>query len=134
MGKLKAILVTAIILLLTFVAWCLCNAEEIPEDLAIRCIIGEAAGEGSEGMYYVAAALRNRGCIKGVYGCKSRLAYTEPQWVRDRAKAAYLRAMQGDPTGGADHWESTDFKEPAWAKDMIVTAKVGKHKFYRRIK
>src|SRR3990167_2732273 len=105
-------------------------AEEISEDIAIQCILGEARGE----------ALRNGGTGRGggVYGCKADIgkdkAYMANKGYYRAARQAWLESKTTNVVNGASHWESTDFKIPYWAKDMIVTYQVGKHKFYREVK
>lgn len=102
----------------------------LPADKAVHCLMGEARGEGLVGMTAVGEALRNRGTFDGVYGCNA--SFEEPQWVWDLASQAWLDSSGSDLVNGADHWESTSFKVPYWAKDMVVTAHIGKHKFYKR--
>ena len=37
-----------------------------------------------------------------------------------------------DTTGGATHFEANEiYGEPYWAKEMIVTVKIGEHTFYK---
>ena len=105
---------------------------EVDDTTAIRCLMGEARGEGFNGMVAGGEALRNRGETRGVYGCRSK--FTEPQWVWDLAKKAWEESGHTNMVNGADYWESTNFKIPYWAKGMIVTAHIGKHKFYRKTK
>ena len=117
-------------------------AEEISEDIAIQCILGEARGEYAEHGYpaflAIADALRNRGTVRGVYGCKADMgkerAYMANKGYYRAARQAWLESKTTNVVNGASHWESTDFKIPYWAKDMIVTYQVGKHKFYREVK
>jgi len=117
-------------------------ADEIPEDIAIQCILGEARGEYAEHGYpafiAIADALRNRGTVVGVYGCKVDMG-KERQFLANKgyyraARQAWLESKTANVVKGASHWESTDFKTPYWAKDMVVTYQVGKHKFYREVK
>lgn len=110
------------------------GAEPFTDEQAVRCIIGEAAGEGFEGMVAVAEALRNRGTLDGVYGCKAKFVDNEPEWVWIKAYEAWRYSKTSNFVYEATHWESTDFPEPYWAKDMKITAKIGKHIFYKEIK
>lgn len=104
---------------------------EIPESQAVRAIIGEAASEGYQGMLAVAAAIRNRGHLGGVYGLRAGHVDREPGWVWDMAKKAWQESLSHDPTKGADHWESIAFKTPTWAKGMQVTYRYKQHVFYK---
>ncbi len=94
-------------------------------------MIGEAASEGFDGMVAISCAIRNRGTLKGVYGLNAKHVDNEPRWVWQMAERAYYTSFDKDVTNGATHWESTNFKVPYWAKDMTVTAKIGKHIFYK---
>ena len=110
------------------------KAEEIPDEKAIMCVIGEAEGEGYEGMLAVAEAIRNQGTLQGVYGCNAprikKGMYSNK--IFNMARAVWISsAGHGDITKGATHWEGTSFKTPYWAKDMIVTATIGRQRFYK---
>lgn len=104
--------------------------------LAIRAIVGEAANQGLDGMTAVAEAIRNRGSLSGVYGVKAPHADREPSWVWAQAEKAWKASAGSDLVHGATHWESTDFKTPRWArgKGVIVTAQIGKHRFYKGVR
>ena len=114
-------------------------AEEISDDIAIQCILGEARGEyakhGYPAFLAIADALRNRGTVRGVYGCKADMgkerAYMANKGYYRAARQAWLESKTANVVNGASHWESTDFETPYWAKDMVVTYQVGKHKFYK---
>lgn len=98
----------------------------------MRAIVGEAGGEGYEGMYAVAHAIRNRGTLKGVYGADSPMVDKQPRWVFEQAALAWEESEDGDdPTKGATHWESVDFKKPLWAYKMTETLRLNKHVFYK---
>jgi len=96
----------------------------------IRCLMGEARGESYICQVATAEAIRNRGTTKGVYGCSAK--FNEPAWVWKRAEKAWHESATTNLVKDADHWESTDFKVPYWAKSMTVTAQHGKHVFYKR--
>ena len=123
-----------LILLLFFFLICANSwAGELSPKTAVRAIIGEASGEGYQGMLAVACGIRNRGTLKGVYGLKAKHVDNEPQWVWKLAKKAYRASLTGkDITNGGTHWENTKaFGEPYWAKHMVVTARIGSHTFYK---
>ena len=105
---------------------------EVDESQAIRAIIGEASGEGYNGMLAVACAIKNRGTLKGVYGVKAKHVDKEPKWVWDLARKAWKESASKDITNGATHWESTDFDVPYWAKSMTISCVIGKHIFYKQ--
>jgi spore germination cell wall hydrolase CwlJ-like protein len=108
-------------------------AKELPRERVINAIIGEAEGEGYQGMLAVACAIRNRGTLKGVYGEHSKRVkehlYSEKTY-RMAVKALEM-ALKCDITNGATHWEGTAFKVPSWAKRMQITVVIGRQRFYK---
>jgi hypothetical protein len=113
------------------------QAERISDDKAILCVIGEAEGEGYNGMRAVSHAIRNRGSFKGVYGCHAPRVQSKAysREIFNLAQRAWKDSANGsDTTRGATHWEGTSFKTPYWAKDMIVTATIGRQRFYKEKK
>jgi hypothetical protein len=127
-----ACIVVAVSLILVF--WCrTAHADEvIPKE--VYCVIGEAEGEGEIGMEAVAEAIRNRGSLKGVYGCSAprvRKHLYSARILRQAQQAWERSAGSGDITFGATHWEGTAFKTPYWAKDMIITATIRNQRFYK---
>jgi len=108
------------------------GASDIPHKQAIRCLMGEARGEGLTGMVAVGEVLRRRNTTKGMYGCQAE--FKSPQWVYDLAAKAWAISETSNITNGATHFESTDFPVPYWAKDMKLVAHIGKHKFYKEKK
>lgn len=126
----------AILIVMTAMSWLLSPDQalcaQISRGKAIRAIIGEAAGEGYEGMLAVACAIRNRGTLRGVYGIKAKHIDRESKLTWILAERAWDESERVDVVDGATHWESTDFKRPVWAKNMSVTARIGKHVFYKK--
>jgi spore germination cell wall hydrolase CwlJ-like protein len=109
------------------------HAGEIQERDAVRAIVGEAAGEGADGMLAVACAIRNRGTLRGVYGARNPMTARQPGWVWQQARAAWARSVTNDVTRGATHWENVRvFGRPSWAASMSVTTNIGRHTFYAR--
>lgn len=111
--------------------WNSSGFAEIDRMMAIRAIVGEAEGESYVGKVAIAEAIRNRGTLKGVYGVNSLRLAKSPKWVWKDAEKAWRESAHTNLVNGADHWESTDFKVPSWAKKMTKTATIGKHVFYR---
>ena len=115
-------------------------ASQISEGQAVRAILGEARGEGYEGMYAVACALRNRGHLKGVYGALAweRIQrHITPELFVTGLKSWKNSLLGPDVTRGATCWLSNyDLKRDLnteWAKGDGVeeTVVVGSHHFYR---
>lgn len=124
-----------IIGLILFTASC-CHAQiiqpAIPEELAVKAIMGEASNQGADGMLAVACAIRNRGTLRGVYGVKAKHIYKEPKQIWDQARAAWRKSASFDCTNGATHWENTKaFGTPTWAKKMQLVYVCKDHRFYR---
>ncbi len=121
-------------LALVWIALGLCTPiakASIEDKTAIRCLVGEASGEGLKGMQAVGEVLRRRGTTKGFYGCNASHIVLEPEWVIRYAKIAWERSKTSNITNGATHFEGNSFKRPYWAKDAIVTARIGNQTFYK---
>jgi spore germination cell wall hydrolase CwlJ-like protein len=56
-------------------------------------------------------------------------AKKHPKWTR--ALEITANKPTTNLTKGATHFESIRYPRPKWAKDMIVTAKIGNHVFYK---
>lgn len=108
--------------------------SQVADSQAILAIVGEAENQGLTGMTAIGEAIRNRGTLSGVYGLKSPRVKKAPKWVFAMAREAWEASETSNLVKGAQFWESTDFKTPYWAKGMIETAHIGKHKFYREVK
>lgn len=133
-------------LLVLLVALCIilapraCYAQKVgivaDDQTVILCIVGEAEDQGYEGMRAIAHGIRNRGMLKGVYGCKAprvrRRLYSKNAYLQ--AEKAWKDSLSGkDVTFGADHWENIkQFGKPYWVSGMKETVKVKDHVFYRK--
>ena len=138
-----------LIICIIFLAICLifgcartAHAVQIPEERAIKAIIGEAESEGSKGMLAIACAISNRGTLSGVYGEKSpRVAakkYSNETYLL--AKNNWRRATEHPEScafvDGADHWGSKKV-DGGWIQKMkkmgfVKTCEYRGHEFYRR--
>ena len=109
-------------------------AEDIPftDENCIRAAVGEASGEGYNGLLAVCCALRNRKTLRGVYGFKTQRR--EPERVWEIARKAWEESKDKDIVGGAGHWENiTAFGKPYWTKSMQKTVTIGAHTFYKEV-
>ena len=108
-----------------------CDYQYIDE--IVKCILGEARGEGYDGMVAIAEAIRNRGTLRGVYGC--RAVFNEPKWVWDLGRKAWEESEHTQIVKGADHWGSTKV-DGKWIarmeKTMTFKAQVKNHKFFKQ--
>lgn len=113
-----------------------CFADEIPDDLAVRAIIGEAEGEPYQGKVAVAEVIRRRGSLKGVYGLKAPRVVKKlySQKTYDECARAWDESVNTNYSQSATHWEGTAFPSPYWAKNMIVTVTIGGQRFYKERK
>ena len=128
-GGLIAVGLMALAFLLVLFAFTVRGAE-ITEEVAIRCIIGEASNQGYEGMVAVGEALRNRGTTRGVYGCD--VTRYEPAWVWDMARRAWDASQYSNLVDGADHWHNVRREgETYWTVKMEKTICIKDHCFYR---
>lgn len=123
------------------------NSSYSEQDL-IKAIIGEASNQGSEGMYAIACALKNRtkdsyykhNILQGVYGANAAHIASDmrDEEVYTNAEAAYLTAFKNggeDVTKGAIIWGNNadlgKFRQQSWFKNVVPTARIGAHTFFR---
>lgn len=125
--------VTAALLLLSVQA----SAATVPRERAINAIIGESEGESYQGKLGIAAAIRNRGHLRGVYGERAprvvKKLYSEQ--VRNDAIRAWEESETVDPTHGATGWgndkDVKEFAKHKWWRKCVITARIGNHVFYK---
>jgi len=115
------------------------------------CLYHEARGESLEGKIAVCHVILNRADrhgpplpVKDVIlkpmqfswaNHGARPAIRDYQALIDCAKAAetcrHRRRHNDDFFEGADHYYASSIEPPAWAKDMTMVKKVGRHIFFR---
>ena len=114
-----------------FTLWAIPVSFAISDELAVRCLVGEASGEGKIGMQAVGEVLRVRDSVGGFYGCNAKHVDSEPEYVWAQAKEAWRDSEFSNITNSATHFESINFKPPYWAKGLKIVAIIGKQRFYR---
>ena len=111
------------------------QARDIPQDVAVRVIVSEAADQGLKGMICVGEVLRHRGSTRGFYGYTSNRADRQPPRVWQMAAKAWELSAHTDYTKGADHFENVrQFGEPWWVKYCVKTYEYRDHVFYKEIR
>lgn len=118
--------------------------QGIPDDRAIKSIIGEGENQGEKGMFALACAIRNRGTLKGVYGYHA-ITEINGQFIRitkkgtrkiskkivDQATAAWKKSAIKRIHSG-DHWENVKaFGVPEWSRGMERVYEIGDHVFFK---
>lgn len=114
---------------------------EIPQDKAIKAIIGEAENQGFIGMIAVAHAIRNRGNLRGVYGGMSYRVrhHLYSLHIYYMAKTAWEWSAEPleDITHGATGWGNANdleaFAKCKWWRNCAITFMYRDHYFYRRV-
>lgn len=126
------------------------EAQELTRDQRIiaMTILGEARGEGYNGMYAVACVIQQRMkqgnktgsqvCLKrGHFSCwntndpnRKKLPHllNTPQGYWAKQMAIHMGKLNSDFIKHADHYHSG--RAPWWAKSMKHVATIGRHKFY----
>ena len=127
----------AILIGLILSSCCRDAAAEVLDNLAVRAILGEASGEGYDGMLDVASGIRARGTLKGVYGLKAPHVDRELKKTWELARKAW-ETSKHSPTHKGDHWGSTKYDKKWLArmesdKRYIKVFTRGNHVFYRNI-
>lgn len=117
-----------------------CAQAAIPEETAVRCILGEARGESKLAMTAHAEALRNRGTTSGVYGCDVVISQQEMRYIRSRgidtsARMAWRESANTNLVDGATFWGGIAV-DGNWIEKMrrmgfTQTAKVGNTVFFK---
>ena len=82
------------------------GAALISDSCATNAIVGEAAGTPFSVKLAVAAALRNRGTLRGVYGFQSKVTLHSAPVVWSEALRAWRESARTDVTHGATHFGS----------------------------
>ncbi len=110
-------------------------AQAIPQDIAVRIIVSEAADQGLKGMICVGEVLRHRASIKGFSGYQSDRIKNESKSIWDMADKAWDLSASTNYTKGADHFENIRrFGFPWWAKYCVKTYEYKDHTFYKEIR
>lgn len=136
--------VAAIFLALAASKWCYAatNSPKCPSNLW-KGIMGEAVGEGYQGMYAVTCAYRNRLNENLSLGCVALKRKDLDQFIEKQGKKYQKMAKDivrkvfeengPDITKGATHYENIEkFGTPRWAKKMEITTKIGHHTFFKK--
>lgn len=98
---------------------------------AIRCIVGEASGEGYHGMVMVGETIHRRGNLHGCYGINAAHIKGENRHTWIVAEQAWHESEFTQYTHGATGWGSKeDWRLRSWRKGKIVTARWLNHIFY----
>ena len=97
-----------------------------------NAIVGEAAGAPFIVKLGVAAAIRNRGTLKGVYGFNARHNATEPARIWSDAARAWSQSATNDITHGANHFGCKADVDKGTFTGLKLTAVLGsgKHATY----
>lgn len=80
-----------------------CSAK-IPDNQAVKAIVGEASGEPYATQVAIGAVIRNRGSLQGVYGPNAPHVAHESQAVFNKAAKAWAESAKHDPTHGCRYW------------------------------
>ena len=128
-------------LILSSNTFCLADIKA-PPDLW-KGVIGEAIGEGYNGMYAVTCVYRNRINAGLPLGCVALKRKDLDNFVAREGKKSEIQAKEivekvfeengKDISNGATHYEFIErYGIPYWAKGMKKTAKIGNHTFYKK--
>jgi len=110
-------------------------AQAIPEDVAARIIVSEAADQGLKGMVCVGEVLRHRAGTKGFYGYRSNHTDHQPRSVWEMADRAWEISASTNYTKGADHFENIRrFGTPWWVRYCVKTYEYKDHVFFKEVR
>lgn len=109
------------------------------KDRYVAVVLTEAAGEKFAGQVAVAEVLRNRDwdtrAFMGLRRKNLAAFLRRHESCRPQAVRAIETARRGSNlTRGATHFDNTvEFGWPDWAHEMVVTARIGHHTFFRSL-
>ena len=132
-----ALFLTTLVLSLIMFMFSGCVAQAYTVQDAVKSCIGEAEGEGYDGMLAIASAIRNRGSLHGVYGLHSKRVrfHLYSQKTYNLALKAWHDSARVDVTNGAIGWGNVDdinkFCSQTWWRRCVITAHIGNHYFYK---
>ena len=110
-------------------------AREVPREVAIRVIVGEAADQDMHGMICVGEVLRKRGSIKGFAGYWSDHIKDELESTWKKAAIAWDTSARTHYTKGADHfYDKRRSFVPSWGGDFVKTYEYRNHVFLKEVK
>ncbi len=120
--------------LLTLAVCTSARGEAIPDEVAYKCLCGEACNQGMIGLMAVGEVIRTRDKgTQGVYGCKSDLYSRSPDYVKRQVREAWRKSATSNLTGRATNWENVKaFGKPYWADSMEKTVRIKDHQFYKQ--
>lgn len=134
----KPAFILAPILILCLISPCEARPHAtIPNEAAIRAIIGEAEGESYEGQVALAEVIRRRGSLSGVYGAASRRAQAAKldSLAYRNASRAWFASLSSNLSLEADGWGSENdvkiFRQSKWFKKCYIVKKIGNHYFWK---
>lgn len=144
----RVLISTLIASLLVFSGTGYCETQE---EVVIQTLLLEARGEGLIGMQAVGEVIRNRASSKNKsyeevvltpfqFSCwgepinkvnRKLSKFTEYDW--QLASKAWALSEDSRLTNGANHYLAKKSLKhlPSWAKEWLITAKLGNHTFYR---
>ena len=119
-------------------------ALEVKDETACHCLLGEARGEvakyGYNSLLAVAEAIRNRGTLQGVYGCRAKFNQKDILYMRriglyELALKAWNESENTNLTKGAQYWGST-LVDTKWILTMKkagykMTYRIGNQEYYK---
>jgi hypothetical protein len=101
----------------------------------VKAIVGEASSETYKTQVAIAAVIRNRGSLKGVYGIHSPHIKRESKQTFAKAEKAWTESAKFDPTNGCNMWGG---KCDDWYFMGVLKLKpvmtIGSTRFYRNDK
>lgn len=119
-------------ILLGTLALALNARASIPDSLAVRAILGEAANQPYAAKLAIACVIRNRGSLNGVFGVANERAQHCPSAVRADALQAWRESANADITHGSRYFGCpTDAPYFVRTLHMHAVLKIGDITFYK---
>lgn len=105
-GKRRATDWRMLLILLFFLCIPMTAKAQVSDAQAVQTIVGEASGQGFDGMTAVGEVIRRRGSVDGLYGYKAMFTRQEDVSTWKLAQKAWERSKTTDLTHGATLFEN----------------------------
>ena len=103
----------------------------IPDNAAVKAIIGEAGGEPYAAQVAVASALRHRGTLNGVYGVNNPCVKRAPSYAILRARKAWAASASHDYAHGCRYFGCPADRSYFIRNGFQPSFSIGKITFYK---
>ena len=104
----------------------------VPDQLAVRAIVGEGANQSDAALLGIASAIHNRGTLRGVFGLTNPMVDTASDALWARARRAWSLAKNGVDAAAGCKFFGCPTDVPWFHKHGFIAVKtIGQITFYK---